>query len=125
MKVITCNMRGLNGCSKKKWLRELIIAEQPEVLFLQETKCSSEDIDKLIPKCWKQGAAMSIYATRTAGGLTIMWNTNAIIMENFSGTKWAIKVDYRLIGSNKPGHLINVYGLANPRDKHDFLRGLS
>jgi exonuclease III len=103
----------------------LIIAEQPEVLFLQETKCSSEDIDKLIPKCWKQGAAMSIDATGTAGGLTIMWNTNAIILENFSATKWAIKADYRLIGSNKPGHLINVYGPASPRDKQDFLRSLS
>jgi hypothetical protein len=57
--------------------------------------------------------------------LTIMWNTNAIIMENFSSTKWAIKVDCSLIGSNKPGHLINVYGLASPRDKKDFLRSLS
>jgi exonuclease III len=68
MKVITWNIKGLNGCSKQKRLWELIIAEQPEVLFLQETKCSSEDIDKLIPKCSKQGESMSIDATGTASG---------------------------------------------------------
>jgi exonuclease III len=124
MKIITWNIRGLNGRSKQKRLRELIIAEQPEVLFLQETKCSSEDMDKLISKCWKQGQAMSIDAIGTAGGLSIMWNTNAIILENFSATKWAITADYRLIGSSKPRHLTNVYGPASPRDKQAFLRSL-
>jgi exonuclease III len=102
----------------------LIIAEQPEVLFLQETKCSSEDIDKLLPKCWKQGEAVSIDAIGTTGGLTILWNTNAIILENFSATRWAIKADYKLIGSNRPGHLINVYSPANPRDKQAFLSSM-
>jgi len=68
---------------------------------------------------------MSTYATSIAGGLAILWNTNAIILENFSATRWAITADYRLIGSNKPGHIINVYGLANPRDKKAFLKRLS
>jgi hypothetical protein len=68
---------------------------------------------------------VSIDATGTARGLTILWNTNAVLLENFSATKWSITADYRLIGSNKPGHLINVYGLASPRDKQAFLRILS
>jgi hypothetical protein len=68
---------------------------------------------------------VSIDATGTAGGLTILWNTNAVLLENFSATKWSITADYRLIGSNKPGHLINVYGPASPRDKQTFLRSLS
>jgi hypothetical protein len=45
-------------------------------------------------------------------------------MENFVTTKWSITADYRLIGSNKPGHLTNVYRPANPRDKQAFLRNL-
>ena len=45
-------------------------------------------------------------------------------MENFVTTKWSITADYRLIGSNKPGHLTNVYGSASPRDKQAFLRNL-
>jgi hypothetical protein len=45
-------------------------------------------------------------------------------MENFITTKWSITTDNSLIGSNKPRHLTNVYGLTNPRDKQDFLRNL-
>jgi len=45
-------------------------------------------------------------------------------MENFFATKWSITADYRCIGSNKSGCLTNVYGLANSRDKPDFLRSL-
>lgn len=47
-----------------------------------------------------------------------------MIVEKFITTKWSITADYRLIGSNKPGHLTNVYGPASPRDKKTFLRNL-
>jgi exonuclease III len=124
MKIITWNIRGLNGRSKQKLLRDLIIAEKPDILLLQETKCTSEDMDKLLPYCWKQGKVVSIDATGTAGGLAILWNTNTIILDNFITTKWSIMADYRLIGSNRPGHLTNVYGPASPRDKQAFLRSL-
>jgi exonuclease III len=125
MKIISWNIRGLNGRRKQKMLRELIIVETPDIVLLQETKCTSEDIDRLLPYCWRQGRAASIDATGTTGGLTILWNTNVVLMENFFTTKWSITADYRLIGSNKPGHLTNVYGPATPRDKQAFLKSLS
>ena len=125
MKIITWNIRRLNGRSKQKMLRDMILVEKPEILLLQETKCTLEDIDRLLPYCWKQGATVSIDATGIAGGLAILWNTNAVLLENFLTTKWSITTDYRLIGSNKLGHLTNVYGPASPRDKQDFLRSLS
>jgi hypothetical protein len=40
----------------------------------------------------------------------------------FFTTKWSISAAYRLIGSNKPGYLTNIYGPATSRDKHAFLR---
>jgi Rad3-related DNA helicase len=90
----------------------------------QETKCNIKDIDRLLPYCWKQGKAVSIAATGTTGGLAILWNPNTNIMENFITTKWSITTTCRLIGSNKPGHLSNVYGLASTRDKKAFLINL-
>jgi exonuclease III len=45
-------------------------------------------------------------------------------MENFYTTRWSITAEYRLIGSNNPGHLTNIYGPASPRDKQAFLRSL-
>ena len=89
--------------------------EKPDIVLLQETKCSIEDMDRLLPYCWKQGEEISKEATGTAGGLAIIWNPNSVLLENFITTKWSITVDYRLIGSNKPRHLTNVYGPASPR----------
>jgi exonuclease III len=125
MKIISWNIRGLNGRSKQKLLRDLIIEEAPDVVMLQETKCTTEDINRLLPYYWKQGGAVSIDATGTAGGLAILWNTNSVLMDNFCTTRWSITADYRLIGSDKPGHLTTVYGPATPRDKQAFLGSLS
>jgi exonuclease III len=106
-------------------LWDLILAEKPDIVLLQETKCTSEDIERLLPYCWKQGVAASTDAIGTARGLAILWNTNAVLLENFLTTKWSITTNYRLIGSNKPGHLTNVYDPTSPRDKHAFLGSLS
>jgi exonuclease III len=124
MNIISWNIKGLNGHSKQKMLQDLIFAEKPDIILLQETKCTTEGIDRLLPYCWKQGEATSTIAIGTARGLAILWNTNSLLLENFVTTKWSITADYRRIGSNKPGHLTNVYGPANPRDKQSFLRNL-
>jgi exonuclease III len=102
----------------------LILAEKPDIMMLEETKCATEDIDRLLPYCWKQGKVVSTAATGTAGGLAILWNPNTTIMETFITTKWSITAAYRLIGSNKPGRLSNVYEPASSRDKQAFLSNL-
>jgi exonuclease III len=124
MKIISWNIRGLNGHSKQKMLRDLIIAEKPDIMMLQETKCATEDMDKLLPYCWKQGKGISTVATGTAGGLALLWNPSSVTLEKNFTTKWSISAAYRLIGSNKPGYLTNVYGPASSRDKQAFLRNL-
>ena len=124
MKIISWNIRGLNGSSKHKLLRDLIMVEKPDIVLLQETKCASEDVDKLLPYCWKQGAAVAVDAIGTSGGLAILWNTNSILLENFLATRGSITTDYRLIGSDQPGHLTNVYGPATIGEKEAFLQNL-
>jgi len=101
------------------------MTEKPDIVMLQETKCTSEDIDRLLPYCWKQGGMGSIDAIGTSRRLAMLWNTNAVVLENFFTTKWSITTDYRCIGSNKPGHLTNVYGPTSPRDKQAFLKILN
>jgi exonuclease III len=72
MKIISWNIRGLNGHSKQKLLRDLILVEAPDIVLLQETKFTSEDFDQLLPFCWKQGGVVSIDAAGTTGGLAIL-----------------------------------------------------
>jgi exonuclease III len=100
----------------------MTIAETPDIVLLQETKCTSEDLTQLLPYCWKLGKAVSIDATGTAGGVAILWNPNIVLLENFFPTRWSITAEYRLIGSNKPGHLTSLYGPPSPRDKQVFIR---
>jgi exonuclease III len=40
MKIITWNIRGLNGRSKQRILRNCVKSEDPDILLLQETKCA-------------------------------------------------------------------------------------
>ena len=44
------------------------------VLFLQETKCSSEDLVKLFTKVRKGSQSMAIDAKGSSGGIAIIWN---------------------------------------------------
>ena len=124
MKILSWNISGLNGHSKQKLLRDLILVEKPDIMMLQETKCTTEDMDRLLPYCWKKRKEVSIVAMGTAGGLAILWNPSTTIMETFIMTKWSIMITYRLIDSNKPGHLSNVYKLASTREKQAFLRNM-
>jgi hypothetical protein len=67
---------------------------------------------------------MSIDATGMVGGLDILWNPSSVLLENFFTTRWTITVEYRLIGSNRPGFLTNVYGPATQRDKLTFIQNM-
>jgi exonuclease III len=124
MKLISWNIRGLNGHSKQRLLRDRIIAEQPDILLLQETKCAGEEMTQILSRCWKQGKMMTIDSIGTTGGLAILWNPSSVVLENFFTTKWTISVEYRLIGSNKSGYLTNVYGPTTQGDKLNFIQNL-
>jgi hypothetical protein len=100
MKLISWNIRGLNSHSKEKLLQDIIIAEKPDIIMLQETKCETKEMDKLL------------------------WNPSSVTLEFFFTTIWSISTTYRLIISNNPRYLTNVYGPATPRDKNSFLRNL-
>jgi hypothetical protein len=71
-----------------------------------------------------KGKVSTWMAMGAAGGLALLWNPSSVTLENFFTTKWSISAAYRLIGSNKPDYLTNVYGPTTSRDKHAFLRSL-
>ena len=48
VKIISWNVNGLRAVLKKNFL-EFIDAEKPDILCLQETKCTPEDVEQLWP----------------------------------------------------------------------------
>jgi len=50
MKLISWNIRGLNNPRKDRLLKNMLMQEKPNILFLQETKCNSTVLEKIAAK---------------------------------------------------------------------------
>ena len=72
MKVISWNIRGCGNPRKWKTLDRTIKQESPDILFIQETKCSYEGMDKISSKIWKGSRVMALDAAGQSGGIEIL-----------------------------------------------------
>ena len=73
MKIISWNIRGCNHPRKLKTLGRKIKMEKPDVLYLQETKCSFEKMMRIGLKVWKGSRVMAIDSVGMRGGIAILW----------------------------------------------------
>ena len=73
MKVISWNIRGCGNPRKWKNLDQKIKQEIPDILFIQEMKCSSKGMDKISSKIWKGSQVMALDAVGQSGGIAILW----------------------------------------------------
>ena len=72
MIVLSWNCRGLRHPSKINFLKDLIKIEKPDILLIQETKLSSQEIDAIIEKSRiYEGQAIS--TTGASGGISTIW----------------------------------------------------
>ena len=62
MKLISWNIRGCSNPKKWKTINKKIKQENPDILFLQETKCSLEGLEKIRDKIWKECKLMALDA---------------------------------------------------------------
>jgi exonuclease III len=106
MKLISWNIVGIKGHSKQCILRNRIFEEQPDILFLLETKCVGEEAYQISRRCWKKSQFMGLDASISVGGLAMLWNSNTIILKNLISSRSTISTDYWVIGSHKNGFLM-------------------
>ena len=83
MSLISWNVRGSNNQLKKRLLKRKIKLEKSAIVFLQETKCSGEELRNYSKIFWKGAETMSLDANGSTGGLGILWNPNHISLTNF------------------------------------------
>jgi len=98
--------------------------EKPAIIFLQETKCSSEEIDHYGPQAWRGCSVVAVDAQGASGGLAILWDPRQVKLSNFLATRRSISADFQIIGAGGLGYLTNVYGPNAPGDKPEFLNYL-
>jgi len=78
MKIILWNARGLNSQAKHRILKRKIQKYRPEIMFLQETKCSSSSINNLCRKLGRNMEVLENASQGREGGLPTMWDTKEI-----------------------------------------------
>ena len=71
MKLISWNVCGLNGPSKQRILKTKIQKDKPVVIFVQETKCTTEVTTQLMSKISKGCLYVTIDARGALGGISI------------------------------------------------------
>lgn len=109
MKIISQNIRGINGQNKHHLLRNRIQNEKLDILMRQETKRNTETMKKIVSKIWKTSEVHSTHAQDTSGGLTIIWNPSNVIIQEFLHATNSITKNFKIIGSDIEGTLTNIY----------------
>jgi ribonuclease HI/exonuclease III len=124
MKIVSWNIRGLNGRSKQRILRECIMAEKPEVLLLQETKCRGAEVDTISQRIWRKCSSITTDSTGASGGLAILWNPDKVTISKAFTTVGTITAHFEVLGTNQAGAITNVYGPHSHQDKDKFMQSL-
>ncbi|XP_059064693.1 uncharacterized protein LOC131856787 [Cryptomeria japonica] len=116
MRIVTWNVRGLVASDKRGMLKRHLVKIAIDIVLIQETKCISEDIDKLIRFC-KEWNGIFSPAFGRAGGLGILWNPSLVnITKSFEEKQGlSCQVQHRL--SKLELELWNIYGPTNSQEK--------
>jgi exonuclease III len=124
MKIVSWNIRGLNGKRKHRIIINLLAQKKSTIIMLQETKCSSDHILTLASILWKDSIVVAINSQGSTEGLAIIWNPQIVSISHFISTLCSLTSQYQFIGSSKHGYITNVYGPNPIPDKLMFLYSL-
>ena len=116
MKLISWNVNGLRAVLKRNFL-EFLAAEKPDVLCLQEIKCSADDVDQLWPA--KYGAHWNCAEKRGYSGTAIFTRRPPIKITPHVGINEHDREGRVLTAEFDEFHLVNVYV---PNSKRDLSR---
>eukprot|EP00253_Pinus_taeda_P004660 PITA_04660 len=122
MKLISWNLRGLNGLGKLRILKNMIKMEKLQIWFLQETKCNSSTLGSILSKAWPGCQLVAVDASGASGGLVIAWNTRVLTLSDFHASHHFIQATFHILGTNIHGHLSNVYFPQEARNKIALLK---
>ncbi|KAK8328755.1 hypothetical protein V6Z12_A11G273200 [Gossypium hirsutum] len=116
------NCRDLGNPAKLRELKQLLTANNPDLIFLRETKMSANDFRRVQNKCRMQNG-LAVNSEGRSGGLALMWRDGMnVSIQNYS--KHHIDSMVKL-ENNKNIRVTGFYGHANPNlrsNSWDILR---
>ena len=124
MQITTWNIRGCKRALKNFLLKRRIDRDKSGIIFLQETKCSGEELASIAQKVWKGCESVAVDARGAAGGLGTLWNPCVVLLSGFPATTCTLSADFHILGTRIRGVISNVYGPPRPEQKPAFLESL-
>jgi exonuclease III len=74
MKITSWNIRGMNSLSKQRMLKKNNLQEKEDIVMIQETKCDSENMERITQKIWPGCEAKWIDVEGASGGISTLWD---------------------------------------------------
>ena len=90
-------------------LKTKIQKDKPVVIFVQETKCTTEVTTQLMSKISKGCLCVTIDARGALGGISICQNPLLITLTNLASSPHYVYALIHLVGTSIKGHLLNLY----------------
>jgi len=125
MKFTSWNIRGLGSKRKKIIIHSnRIKQEAPDMIFIQETKCSIQKVREIHNKWLNRFEFLEVKADNTAGGILTLWNPQKIGIIDAEASRNYLSVVIQPVGDKDTYLVTNVYGPQRMNDKINFLESL-
>ena len=110
MKFISWNIRGLGSKRKQRLLSNIMKLAMPNIIFIQETKCSIQKIKQIHNKWLSKFEFLEVKAENTAGGILTLWNPKRVSIVDVEATRNYLSAIIQPMGRSKSFLVTNVYG---------------
>jgi len=124
MKFTSWNIRGLGSKRKQRLLSNIMKQAAPDVIFIQETKCSIQKIKEIHSKWLNRFDFLEVKTENTAGGILTLWNPQKIDMIDAEASRNYLSMIIQPMGDKEMYLFTNVYSPQRMEGKLLFLDSL-
>ena len=124
MKITTWNIRGLGSRRKQRNLSNRIRKEKPNIVFIQETKCSVEKIREKHSKWLKKYEYIEVKVNKFVGGILTLLDPLKFGMLDVEASRHHLCLIIQPVGDKQCYMITNVYGTQRMEDKLQLLTTL-
>ena len=109
MKCTSWNIRDLGSKRKQRMLSNRMKQKAPDIIFIQETKCSIQKIKQIHSKWLNRFEFLEVKAESTAGGILTLWNPQKISIIDAEASRNYLSVVIQPVGVSETFLVTNIY----------------
>ena len=124
MKLTTWNIRGIGNRRKQRNLSNRIKEEKPDMVFIQETKCSMDKIREIHNKWLIKYEYLEVKENKSVQGILTLWDPQKFGILDAEASMNYLSLLCQPLGDQKIYMITNVYGPQKQEYKLKLLTSL-